>query len=76
MQGCDSCVLGVVPSEAGLDRCDDCKIFTDDDEARERIGWALRTLIYANAQPNDSVRRAFRLMGIDPRPIYDMPPEV
>jgi hypothetical protein len=60
-----SCIEGWVPGEQGVERCDDCQRFGDDNEAAEHVREGLRTLIahYADdrhEEPEAWIRRALR----------------
>ncbi len=44
---CGDCIDGWSPGDRGIERCDTCTRFADDDEAASHVANAIRTLIAA-----------------------------
>lgn len=51
--GCGACVDGWVPGDGGVERCDDCARFPDDDAAAAHVAEIVRTLAANYADPGD-----------------------
>ena len=45
------CIDGWIPGDTGVERCDDCQRFPDDDAAREHVREAIRTLLANYGEP-------------------------
>lgn len=65
------CIDGWVPGENGVERCDECARFKDDDEAAAYVANILRTLRYSVSEETPApweqlVTRSHRTLYVDP----------
>jgi len=63
---CNECIDGWIPGDTGIERCDTCTRFADDDEATAHVANLIRTLVasYGPDDPLDVViQRALREEG-------------